>query len=57
MYYILQGSDEAAGGIEVYGKSGVTAESYRSYIGGTARWFYRPQIGTDWHRLRAKGSD
>ena len=19
--------------------------------------FYRPQIGTDWHRLRAKGSD
>ena len=25
--YSLLGSDEAAGGIEVYGKSGVTAES------------------------------
>ena len=21
------------------------------------RWFYRPQINTDWHRLRAEGSD
>ena len=29
MDYLLQGSDEAADGIEVYGKSGVTAESHR----------------------------
>ena len=37
--YSLLGSDEAAGGIEVYGKSGVTAESQRSYIGGTTTAF------------------
>ena len=25
--------------------------------GSLALVFYRPQISTDWHRLRAKGSD
>ena len=25
--------------------------------GSLTLFFYRPQISTDWHRLRAKGSD
>ena len=46
------GSDSGGGSIPGQG-GGI----YEQILGTDEHGFYRPQINTDWHRLRAKGSD